>query len=34
MCNALLAGWLTGFLIYQIATRLVFRRRVVEVATT
>ena len=29
MCNSLLAGWFTGFVIYQIATRLVFRRRVV-----
>ena len=31
-CNALLAGWLTGLLIYLIATRLVFRRRAMEVA--
>ena len=32
MCNALLAGWLMGFVIHQIATRLVFRRRALEVA--
>lgn len=29
-CNALLVGWLTGFLIHQIATRLVFRYRVIR----
>jgi len=33
MCNALLAGWLAGFLIHQISTRLVFRTRVVEAGT-
>ena len=33
LCNALLAGWIVAFLVYQIATRLVFRVRVVEVET-
>ena len=32
MCNALLVGWFAGFIIQQIAMRLVFRRRIVEVA--
>ena len=32
LCNALLVGWLTGFIIHQIAMRLVFRRQIVEVA--
>ncbi len=34
MCNSLLVGWFMGFAVYQIATRLVFRRRrVMEAAT-
>ena len=32
MCNELLIGWISGFIVQQIATRLLFRRRVVEVA--
>lgn len=33
MCNALLAGWIGAFVIHQLATKIVFRRRATEAVT-